>query len=690
MSKFRARALDAHKHLPIYRSSDHPDILNDASTSRGVVALPTGMEKDEEEETHILQIIQQTEANPLQITVVIPIPEVTASKNKNADRSKFSLPKQYIRTHGFGLQEEQPNYDMDSEDEKWLDDLNTTTTTKANKVKKNPLSKTDFERIAEHLESLSVQGLHLQNLKSKDLVQVHNYDQAVVKQVIEYLGGRLKREERDSVTPRLQYEKFDSTTPDAYVAFRRRTERMQTRKNQRNVEANYMNMLKLHRDLIRCREMLALIKRREKEKYDLLKVNNEILEKRFLCKDWNEVWERRVAPQPALKLNLLMRPQTTLPEKPKSGHMDPHAMDEMDRSQVKRKKPKRKRLEEAAALGLPHIRPIKARKKTMALAVTPHTPPTISSEESSDGDAGDSSDVSSAVTEDEYDHHEPFRLRRRFNMFYHAPLSLAPDRLVPDGQFIMAHRPPKYEKDRGDHEHERDHDRDSPTIVERFPVRGPSLRGLCRRRIGRGGRVFIDRGRVERDSMRHLTMLTKEQVDDMNQQAARLKDIRERYAAKQDEDAAKAKEKASTESSTTPSGHSYHSHPHMHGHQHQHHQHHQHHHHQHHHEHSSNKANPNSGSRRPSRARGAVNDNPYAKSYTNMSGNSSSRAGNRVGSTPTQASSPTPTTPTTPTSKSRLPPAGSDFGSGGENVQLGPKIRLSDSSQWIPATSLKK
>lgn len=50
MSKlwFRARALDAAKPLPVYRSRDLLDLSDLLSVSRTVPQMPTGMEKEEE------------------------------------------------------------------------------------------------------------------------------------------------------------------------------------------------------------------------------------------------------------------------------------------------------------------------------------------------------------------------------------------------------------------------------------------------------------------------------------------------------------------------------------------------------------------------------------------------------------------------------------------------------------------
>ena len=53
--------------------------------------------------------------------------------------------------------------------------------------------------------------------------------------------------------PNVRQEKRDgSTSNNPYVAFRRRTEKMQTRKNRKNDEASYEKMLKLRRDLNRA------------------------------------------------------------------------------------------------------------------------------------------------------------------------------------------------------------------------------------------------------------------------------------------------------------------------------------------------------------------------------------------------------------------------------------------------------
>jgi len=75
-----------------------------------------------------------------------------------------------------------------------------------------------------------------------------------------------------------------------YLVFRRRTEKMQTRKNRKNEEQSYEKMLILKRDLCKAQQIIKLIKKRENLKKEFLKLTLETFEKRlvtlflFICK----------------------------------------------------------------------------------------------------------------------------------------------------------------------------------------------------------------------------------------------------------------------------------------------------------------------------------------------------------------------------------------------------------------------
>ena len=55
---FRARTLDASKPMAIHRAEDLPELAAENAINRAVPALPTGMEKEEETEKHLQDILE--------------------------------------------------------------------------------------------------------------------------------------------------------------------------------------------------------------------------------------------------------------------------------------------------------------------------------------------------------------------------------------------------------------------------------------------------------------------------------------------------------------------------------------------------------------------------------------------------------------------------------------------------------
>ena len=85
-----------------------------------------------------------------------------------------------------------------------------------------------------------------------------------------------------------------SNSSDPYVAFRKRTEKMQTRKNRKNDESSYEKMLKLRRDLSRAVLLLEMVKRREKAKREYLNLNIEVFERRLVLHYVLTVGKKRI------------------------------------------------------------------------------------------------------------------------------------------------------------------------------------------------------------------------------------------------------------------------------------------------------------------------------------------------------------------------------------------------------------
>ncbi|MCI4378106.1 hypothetical protein PGIGA_G00212030 [Pangasianodon gigas] len=279
MSKlsFRARALDAAKPLPVYCNGDIPDLNDCVSISRAVPQMPTGMEKEEESEHHLQRAIcAQQVFREKKEGMVIPVPEARGCINyyDRLYKEDFRQPKQLIHIQPFGLDSEQPDYDMDSEDETLLNRLN-------RKMELKPLQ---FEIMVDRLEKASTNQL----VTLQEAKLLLNEDDYLLKSVYDYWVRKRKNCRGPSLIPQIRQEKRDgSTNNDSYVAFRRRTEKMQTRKNRKNDEASYEKMLKLRREFSRAITILEMVKKREKSKRELLHLTLEVVEKRYQMSDFS-------------------------------------------------------------------------------------------------------------------------------------------------------------------------------------------------------------------------------------------------------------------------------------------------------------------------------------------------------------------------------------------------------------------
>ncbi|KAK7480951.1 hypothetical protein BaRGS_00027766 [Batillaria attramentaria] len=277
MSKvsFRARALDVSKPMPIYRAEEIPDLRDYDKINRAVLQMPTGMEKEEETETHLQNALTAQQFYGTAEARAIPIPEVQDvderyTKLYSAD---YKPSKQYIHIQALGMEQEIPDYDLDSEDETWLTE----------QTKKMEITPIKFEEMMDRLEKGS--GQQVVTLQEAKLLLKEDDDLIIA--VYDYwLNKRLRLEM--PLIPQVKSEKRDGTTTNnPYVAFRRRTEKMQTRKNRKNDEVSYEKMLKLKRDLSKAVTLLELIKRREKSKKEMVQLSIEILEKRYQMEDFS-------------------------------------------------------------------------------------------------------------------------------------------------------------------------------------------------------------------------------------------------------------------------------------------------------------------------------------------------------------------------------------------------------------------
>ncbi|XP_053526953.1 enhancer of polycomb homolog 1 isoform X2 [Artibeus jamaicensis] len=499
MSKlsFRARALDASKPLPVFRCEDLPDLHEYASINRAVPQMPTGMEKEEESEHHLQRAISAQQVyGEKRDNMVIPVPEAESNiaYYESIYPGEFKMPKQLIHIQPFSLDAEQPDYDLDSEDEVFVNKLK----------KKMDICPLQFEEMIDRLEKGSGQ----QPVSLQEAKLLLKEDDELIREVYEYWIKKRKSCRGPSLIPLVKQEKRDgSSTNDPYVAFRRRTEKMQTRKNRKNDEASYEKMLKLRRDLSRAVTILEMIKRREKSKRELLHLTLEIMEKRYNLGDYNgeimsEVMAQRQPMKPTYAIPIIPITNSNQFKHQEAVDVKEFKINKQDKADLIR--PKRKYEKKPKVLPSSAAAPPPQQTGPAALPVFNTKDLNQYDFPSSDEEPLSQVLSGSSETEEENDPDGPFAFRRKAGCQYYAP------HLDQTGNW-----PWTSPKDGGLGDVRYRYCLTTLTVPQRCI-------GFARRRVGRGGRVLLDRAHSDYDNVfRHLDLelLSSPQHSPVNQSA---------------------------------------------------------------------------------------------------------------------------------------------------------------------------
>lgn len=305
---FRARNLDATKSMPVYCADELPDLAECTPINRAVAQMPTGMEKDEENESHLQEAILAQQASTSGIAVenhVIPTPKVFTVDCGYYDALYPVQPapsiNQLIKVQAsLSLGNEEPDYDIDSEDETWLAERGGFT------------AESDFEKMMELLEGAS-SGLQIcQPNEARSLLK--DFETDLVDDVYDYWLQKRKDAAAShkiaSLIPRVKTDaRRDASGSDiAYVAFRRRLERMQTRKNRKNDEDSYEKILKLGHDLSRVVILFDMLRRREHTKQTVIGLDDKICKCRWTVCDFSCVLYNHILSKVKLERNATMSP----------------------------------------------------------------------------------------------------------------------------------------------------------------------------------------------------------------------------------------------------------------------------------------------------------------------------------------------------------------------------------------------
>ncbi|CAF4107506.1 unnamed protein product [Rotaria magnacalcarata] len=197
----------------------------------------SGMEREEESEYHLQNALDaQRRLGSAKIRAV-PIPDLYEDPNSQSIYpANIQLPKQLIRLQPLQLESDEPEYDMDRADHEWFNEYG--------RVSCPNLTHLEYEIIIDKLENASTRTL-ISYDEARTLLS--NIDEIYLKTVYDFWHKR--RATRDKrLKPRLLTErdiKEEKGKHHPYVAFRRRVEKMTTRKNRKNDEQAYLSMLKL-------------------------------------------------------------------------------------------------------------------------------------------------------------------------------------------------------------------------------------------------------------------------------------------------------------------------------------------------------------------------------------------------------------------------------------------------------------
>ena len=443
--------------MAIHRAEELPELDGEYAINRAVPALPTGMEKEEEAEKHLQDILEAQNKGLIQkmSTMVIPTPEVTEEQETayiETYKNTFKQPRQYIHVQPFNAEGDIPDYDMDEQDIKFFND-------ELKERKKFEVSMITFEDMIDRLEKNSGQTV----VTLKEAKMLLKEDDDLILAVFDYwLNKRLDTQQ--CLIPNVKTEVRDgqnssSSNVNPYIAFRRRTEKMQTRKNRKNDEESYIKMLKLRRDLNRAVLLLEMVKKREKLKKENLNLTTDIFDKRYQGEDWDGSVMSAVTAQVTKPVPRVLQPSYPLHSWVNSITSPTPLQQPMITKREKRTYRKRKH---KSGLSRPLMHGMFRNDKNFL---------TVSGDLASSDDDRSSLNTkqSDHEMEDIEDYDGPFSFRRKGGVQYHEP---SDDQWSNDSEnkfpFMVMAAPPRYSQPK-------------------------QCLGFSRRRLGRGGRVVIDR-----------------------------------------------------------------------------------------------------------------------------------------------------------------------------------------------------
>ncbi|KAI8950765.1 enhancer of polycomb-like-domain-containing protein [Xylaria longipes] len=287
--KVRYKKLNIKTPLPVLR--EHQIDANEYESLTTESQIVTGVEQAEENEYHLQAALKGVGAS---VDNEIPVPPPQKSVEADYDElypTPYVEPRNYIKSSDTVEETLRGSaYDMTTEDDEFLQNHNSKRPANAH------LSENDFERIMEVFEETAAESAPYAEVDNTSIpyelmspaINHHIRDKAVqvhAKAIYEYWRGRRQAVGNKSLHPSLKFETHqEHDDMDPYVCFRRREVR-QTRKTRARDVQVADKLKKLRRELEDGHQLVAFSHRRELFKRELLKTDKLVYEQRAKLKE---------------------------------------------------------------------------------------------------------------------------------------------------------------------------------------------------------------------------------------------------------------------------------------------------------------------------------------------------------------------------------------------------------------------
>ncbi|WYZ38967.1 hypothetical protein EsH8_III_000881 [Colletotrichum jinshuiense] len=286
--KVRVKKLSVKTLLPVFREDDIDAAEYESLTTETQIA--TGVEAAEETEYHLQSILKEAGTSNDQ-EIPVPPPQESQINYDLLYPSHFQQPTSYIR---FSQTVEEcigVSYDMTTEDDEFLKQYNSTKKTVASQ-----LSEDDFERIMEAFEETASEQTPFASIDNtvvgyESMVPTLNQlggpprMMAHAKNVYEHWKSRRQATGNKPIHTSVKFETHqESDEADPYVCFRRREARQTRKTRQRDVQSAE-KLKRLRRELEDGRQLIVHSYEREMLKREALTMDRMIFEQRAKLKE---------------------------------------------------------------------------------------------------------------------------------------------------------------------------------------------------------------------------------------------------------------------------------------------------------------------------------------------------------------------------------------------------------------------